>query len=59
LQKEIAKAFDEFLEVDAVGGFAGVFGEFSEFHLCSSLVAIPAGLKLRSLAVLANDKSSR
>jgi hypothetical protein len=32
LKKEIAKAFDEFLEVDGVGGFAGVFAVADEFH---------------------------
>jgi len=32
LQEEVAQAFYEFFEVDAVGGFAGVFREFCEFH---------------------------
>src|SRR5260221_504628 len=33
LQEEVAEALDQFFEVDAVGGFAGVFAEFGEFHL--------------------------
>ncbi len=32
LQEEVAEALDEFFEIDAVGGFAGIFGEFGEFH---------------------------
>src|SRR5882672_464283 len=32
LQEKIAKAFDEFFEVDGVGRFAGVFGVADEFH---------------------------
>jgi hypothetical protein len=32
LEKEIAEAFDEFFEVDGVGGFADVFAVADEFH---------------------------
>ena len=32
LEEEIAELFDELFEVDGVGGFAGVFREFGEFH---------------------------
>ena len=32
LKKEIAKAFDEFLEVDSVGGFTDVFAVADKFH---------------------------
>jgi hypothetical protein len=32
LQKEITQAFDKFLKVDGVGGFAGVFAVADEFH---------------------------
>ena len=34
LKKEIAEAFDEFFEVDSVGGFADVFAVADEFHDC-------------------------
>jgi hypothetical protein len=32
LQEEIAEAFDEFFEIDGVGGFASVFAVTDEFH---------------------------
>jgi hypothetical protein len=32
LQEKIAEALDELLEIDSVGGFAGVFAVADEFH---------------------------
>jgi len=32
-EKSPPRRLDQFFEVDAVGGFSGVFAEFGEFHL--------------------------